>query len=294
MKNFFTREIKIGLMFLVTVAILFFGLNFLKGINIFTTSNRYFVVFENIDGLVVSNSVTIKGYKVGQVRRIDYDFTKQRPFLVEISVEDNVRLPKGTVVYLADEGLMGGKILDIQFAQNATMHISGDTIATDVEKGLFSTFGEYLPKIDLIISNLDTTMVLVKELVNSPSLHKGLNSFSTTMDNLNVTMAQLKLATANLPATMSKLDDLATNIKSKVNDLEVAKLTTSIDKTLQNIEMFSQRLNSQNSSLGLLMNDRAVYDNLNSTIKNADALMIDLKANPKRYVNFSVFGKKEK
>jgi len=294
MKNFFTREVKIGLVFVVAVAILFFGLNFLKGINIFTPSNRYFANYEDVGGLVVSNPVMIKGFKVGQVRSIEYDFAKTEPFTVEISVNEDIKLPLGTIFTLKDEGLLGGKMIEIQLGNSADMHKSGETLATKIEGNFLSQLSELAPKLEQTFDNLDSIMLSVKTLVNSPSLHNGIDKFDATMTDLRTTMAQLKIATSNLPKTMATLDRVTSNLDKKINELDVAKLMAQIDKTLANAESFTEKLNNKNSTLGLLMNDRNVYDNLNTTVKSANALLVDLKQNPKRYVHFSVFGKKDK
>jgi len=294
MKNFFTREVKIGLVFVVAAVILFFGLNYLKGINIFTPSNRYFATYQDVGGLVVSNPVMIKGYKVGQVRSIKYDFKKQEPFVVEISVNEDIKLPLGTILSLKDEGLLGGKMIDVQLGSNENMHKSGDMLATKTEKNLLSQISGLAPKLEQVFDNLDSIMLSVKTLVNSPSLHNGIGKFDATMTDLRASMAQLKLATVNLPKTMTTLDNVATSLDKKINELEVAKLMAQIDKTLTNIDGFAEKLNNKNSTLGLLMNDRSVYDNLNKTVKSANALLVDLKQNPKRYVHFSLFGKKDK
>lgn len=294
MKNFFTREVKIGLVFVIAAAILFFGLNFLKGINIFTPSNHYYATYKDVGGLVVSNPVMIKGYKVGQVRTIEYDFTADMPFTVEIAVNKDIKLPKGTVLSLKDEGLMGGKMIDIQLSVSKDLHKSGDILATKVEGNFLSQLSELAPKLEQTFDSLDTIMLSVKTLVNSPSLHNGIDKFDATMADLRTTMAQLKIATANLPKTMKTLDNVAANLDQKINELDVAKLMAQIDKTLESVQNFSNNLNNKNSTLGLLMNDRSVYDELNNTVKSANALLVDLKQNPKRYVNITVFGKKNK
>ena len=294
MKKFFTREVKIGLVFVVAAAILFFGFNYLKGINIFTPSNHYYATYKDVGGLVVSNPVNIKGYKVGQVRSIKYDFSKTEPFVVEIAVNKDIKLPKGTILALTDEGLLGGKMIDVQLSNSNNMHKSGDFLATKVTDGLLAKISEFVPKLEQTFDNLDSIMLSVKTLVNSPSLHNGIDKFDAIMTDLHTTMAQLKLATANLPKTMATLDNVSVNLDKKINDLDIAKLMAQIDKTLANIDNFSEKLNNKNSTLGLLINDRNVYDNLNTTVKSANALLVDIKQNPKRYVHFSVFGKKDK
>jgi len=294
MKNFFTRDVKIGLVFVVAAAILFFGLNYLKGINIFTPSNRYFATYKDVGGLVVSNPVTIKGYKVGQVRSIKYNFSTDEPFVVEISVNEDIKLPKGTILSLKDEGLLGGKMIEIQLSKSTDMYKSGEMLATKVEGNFLSKLSELAPKLESTFESLDSIMFSVKALVNSPSLHNGIDKFDGTMADLRITMSQLKLATANLPKTMTTLDNVAINLDKKIGELDVAKLMAQIDKTLANVESFSEKLNNKNSTLGLLMNDRSVYDRLDKTVESANALLVDLKQNPKRYVHFSVFGKKDK
>ena len=294
MKHFFTREVKIGLVFVVATAILFFGMNYLKGINIFTPSNHYFANYKDVGGLVVSNPVMIKGFKVGQVRTIKYDFAKEEPFVVEISVNEDIKLPKGTIFSLKDEGLLGGKMIEIQLGKSADLHKSGETLLTKVEGNFLSQLSELAPKLEQTFDNLDSIMLSVKTLVNSPSLHNGIDKFDSTMADLRITMSQLKIATANLPKTMTTLDNVATNLDKKIGELDVAKLMAQIDKTLANVESFSEKLNSKTSTLGLLMNDRSVYDRLDKTVESANALLVDLKQNPKRYVHFSVFGKKDK
>jgi phospholipid/cholesterol/gamma-HCH transport system substrate-binding protein len=294
MKNFFIREVKIGLTFVIAIAILFFGLNYLKGINIFTPSNHYFAKYRNVNGLVTSNPVMIKGYKIGQVRAVKYNFTEQEPFLVEIFVNEDIKLPQGTILTLADEGLLGGKIIEIELGNSGRLHKSGDTLATAVAENLLSKISELAPKLQETFENLDSVLFGVKALVNSKSLHNGINRFDDTMADLNISMMQLKKATANLPATMATLNRITVNLDKKINDFDVAGLMAKINETLANVQSFTEKLNSKNSSIGLLLNDRVVYDNLNTTINSANLLLVDLKEHPKRYVHFSVFGKKDK
>jgi len=294
MKKFFTREVKIGLTFAVAIAILFFGFNYLKGINIFTPSNHYFAVYKDLKGLVVSNPVLIKGYKVGQVRSIKYNFSAEEPFVVEIAVNKDIKLPQGTVLLLADEGLMGGKMVNVQLNSNPVMHKSGDTLATAVQENFLAQISQLAPKLEQTFDSLDSILSSVKTLVNSAPLHDGIDKFGSTMTELHSTASQLKTATANLPRTMATLDNVATNLDKKIGELDVAKLMAQINQTLASVNSFTEQLNSKNSTLGLLINDRSVYDNLNTTVQSANSLLVDIKQNPKRYVHFSVFGKSSK
>ncbi len=288
-----SKEVKIGFWFILAIALAFYMLNFLKGINIFTPTNRYFAVYEDIGGLAVSNAVNIKGYKVGQVRSIKYNFKQQESFVVEVSINKDIKLPKGTVFMLKDDGLMGGKIIDIRLGDSGDNMTSGDTITSAVEANLMTQLGEYMPKIARVVDNLDSISTNINHLVADPSLKAAVKDIAPTIENLNKTMANLRQVTASLPATLAKLDHVAVVAGEKVESLDIVGMQTRLNSTLTEFNNFTQKLNDKNSTLGLLLNDRNLYDNLNSTVKSADSLMIDLKANPKRYVHFSVFGKKK-
>lgn len=292
MEKINSKEVKIGLAFAVAIAVLFFGLNFLKGINIFSASNRYYAVYQDIGGLVVSNAVNIKGYKVGQVRSIKYDFKSSMPFVVELAINKDIKLPKGTVFVLADDGLMGGKIIDIRLGNSSEYITASDTIDTEVAGNILSELSSFMPRISAIVDNLDSLTANVNSLVSDPKLKKTLGSLSSTMDNLNSTIHQLKQSSSTLPATMNHLNSIVANLDTKIEQLDVNAMMIQINGTLANVENFTQKLNNPNSSLGLLLNERTVYENLNSTIQSANNLLIDLKANPKRYVSISVFGGK--
>ncbi|EFI16375.1 mce related protein [Bacteroidetes oral taxon 274 str. F0058] len=288
-----SKELKIGLTFVITIIILFFGLNFLKGINIFSSTNTYYAVYKDIDGLVPSNTVSIKGYKVGQVKKVRYNFNSEKPFLVEVTVNKDIKLPKGTVFYLADEGLISGKMIDISLGTGSELIKPKDTVPTDVRDPLTEKISEYMPQISSVISNLEAITHNVNVLLTDESLKHAIGSLGPTVDNLNKTINQLRASTASLPSTMDKFNGIATTLDNKLNQFDVNAIMTKLNNTLANAENFTQKLNNRNSSLGLLLNDRTTYDKLNSTIQSADNLLIDIKENPKRYINVSVFGSKK-
>lgn len=155
-KNFFNKEVKIGLMVIIAIFLLYFGINFLKGIDIFSPTRSYYSVYEKLDGLETSSPVFIKGYKVGQVDKIQYDFSQQKPFVVKISIEKNIRLPEGTKIELFDNGLMGGKALQLILNQSDDEHYfqPGDTIPSQISVGLMGQItNSLLPKIENISSH---------------------------------------------------------------------------------------------------------------------------------------------
>ena len=298
MKKIFTREVKIGLSFIAAVVCIIFGLNFLKGINIFAPSNRYYAEFDNLDGLVVSNNVVVRGYKVGQVTEITYDFTLEHPFVVTILVDDAIRLPLGSTMLLRDDGLMGGKVIDIVYGNQTELHAVGDTVPSDVAPGLMAVVGQLVPRLEGTISHVDSVLESVNSLVASPEIKNSLKLVERITADLQVSSAQLKrVMNTQLPGIMSDINTVTGDLKKVSGDLrqiEFAELFARIDHTVNNLQVFSEKLNSSEGTIGKLMNDNALYDNLNTTVGSVNELVVDLKANPKRYVHFSLFGAREK
>lgn len=298
LKKLFTKEVKIGIAFIVAAAFIFFGINYLKGINIFTPSNHYYAEFDQLGGLVTSNGVFVKGYKVGQVRDIKYDFNREHPFVVDLLVNDDIKLPKGSKVVLKDDGLIGGKIIELVYADAEELYRSGDTIPSEMEGGLMAQFGALVPKLEHTFEQVDSLLSSLNTITSSSEVKNSLSSIEQTTADLKKTSAQLnKLMNNQVPTILSDVNTITGDLKKvsgELKQVEFAQLFERIDKTVNNLQIFSDNLNSQNGTLGLLMTDKSLYNNLNNTVKSADNLLIDLKTNPKRYVHFSLWGPKEK
>ena len=298
LKKLFTKEVKIGLAFIIGLICLLFGVNYLKGINIFTPSNHYYAQFDQLGGLVSSNGVFVKGYKVGQVREISYDFTREHPFLIDLLIDDNVKLPKGSKFVLKDDGLMGGKIIDLVLTKEETLHASGDTIPSEIQAGFMAQIEGLMPKLNHTFSQVDSVLASINAITSSSEVKNSLNSIEKATADLQSSSAQLKKVMNNqVPTILGDVNAITSDLKKVSADLkqiEFADLFASVDKTINNLKTFSENLNSPNGTLGLLMTDKTLYYNLNTTVQNADNLLIDLKANPKRYVHFSLWGGKEK
>ena len=301
-KKYFTREVKVGIMAIVAIFVLYFGLNFLKGIDIFSPVNYYYGSYENLGGLVASSPVYIKGYKVGQVEEIKYDFSKQNSFVVKISVSNNIQLPKGTFIQLYDEGLMGGKAIQLIYAPitaSQSMYEPNDTIETNVGEGLMNRLtSNLLPKIETISTQADSLIRSVRVLVESKNLTKSLASIESTTANLAVSSSQLKKMMSNdVPHILNDVNVLTSDFKQisgNLKKIDYAATFASIDHTIANLNLISEKMNGTEGTIGLLLNNKDLYNNLSSTASNADKLVIDLKQNPKRYVHFSLFGSKSK
>ncbi|MEI8085883.1 MAG: MlaD family protein [Paludibacter sp.] len=301
-KKYFTREVKVGIMAIVAIFVLYFGLNFLKGIDIFSPVNYYYGSYENLGGLVASSPVYIKGYKVGQVEEIKYDFSKINSFVIKISVSNNIKLPKGTIIQLYDEGLMGGKAIQLLYApvtSSQSMYAPNDTIATNVGEGLMAKLtGNLLPEIQTISTQADSLIRSVRLLVDNKNLTKSLASIENTSANLAVSSSQLKKMMSNdVPHLLSDVNVITTDFKQisgNLKKIDYAATFASINHTIANLNLISEKMNGSEGTIGLLLNNKDLYNNLSSTASNADKLVVDLKQNPKRYVHFSLFGSKSK
>lgn len=303
------KETKIALTAVVALILLFIGLNFLKGVNVFQSTNTYYVKFKDVAGLAVSNPVYANGYAVGIVRRIDFDYDKAENVLVTIELDDEMRVPEQTRAELESE-LMGGVKMSLVLGPNPTRHIAlGDTIYGGMHQGVMDKMGRLIPVVETLLPKLDSVMSNINRLTGDSALVQILHQTSALATNLNESSAQLNRMMKNdIPQTLAHLKKTsahAEHITGELAKIDMVAMTNSLNETLANANAFSkklnhmtddlnQKMNGKDNTLGLFLNDRGVYDNLNSTLENANELMKDLKLHPKRYVHFSVFGKKDK
>lgn len=298
MKN----EIKIAITAIVCIAILIVGINFLKGINIFHGTNSYYVKLKNAKQLAVSNMVYANGYPVGSIREIDYQYEDNSSVVVLIELDKNIRLPKGTTASL-ETPLMGGVIMHLILGQNpADLMTPLDTIIGNETLGAMDQLSAMMPAIERMIPKLDSILTNVNRLTGNPALQQTLANAAEITENLKHTSAKLdRMMADELKGTLQNAETLTGNlakvdVDGTVNNLN-ATLTdarTLVGQLQRTMEDVSRQLNGTEGTLGALMNDRTLYDNLNHTVQSADSLVTDLKAHPKRYVHFSVFGKKDK
>lgn len=301
-KKFFSREVKVGLMAIGALFVLYFGLNFLKGVNIFSPISYYYASYQNLDGLIKSSPVYVKGYKVGQVEEIKYDFSKVESFVIKVGIERDIQLPIGARMELFDDGLMGGKAVQLVYepiVSSQKMYASGDTLASNIARGLMSQLsGTLLPKIESISIQTDSLIRSVRKLVGSKEINKSLKSIESTTSDLAVSSAQLKKMINNdMPKLMNNVNLITSDfskISGNLKSIDFAATFASINHTIANLNLVTDKMNSTEGTIGLLLNDKDLYIHLSNTAANADKLVLDLKENPKRYVHFSVFGRKSK
>ena len=301
MNKIFTKEVKIALVAIVALVLLFFGLNFLKGLTLFSSSATYNMSFKDLKGLSESTAIYADGYKVGTVTSIKYDYENAGNVLVKCDIDPQLRIPKGSQAEIESD-LMGNIKVNLLLANNPKEKIEpGGLIMGIDEKGMMAQFQEVLPTVMAIVPKLDSIVTSVNTILANPSIVNILRNAEDMTANLKVTTSELNSLAMQLnrsvPGMMQHANATLQNTETLTGNLakvDVDATMKKIDNTLDNLEQMSKALNNREGTLGLLMYDKGVYNNLNSTMRHADSLMIDLKAHPKRYVHFSVFGKKDK
>lgn len=297
----FSKEIQIALVAIVGLVVLFIGLQFLKGLNLFSTDSRYFVKFDNISGLSVSSPVYANGYRVGVVEEIIFDYEKRGDIVAVVGVDKKLRLPQGSFAEIASD-LLGNIKLELVFGSDAsTLMAPGDTLTGGLQLGAMARAADMIPQIEKMLPKLDSILASVNTLLADPALANSLHNVDQITADFTKTTKELNLLTASINRQMPEILQNANGVLANtnkltgnLNDLDIAATMGHVNTTLQNVEQMTAMLNSKEGTLGLLMRDPSLYWNLNSTMMHADSLMIDLKSHPKRYVHFSVFGKKDK
>lgn len=305
----FTKEVKIALAAIVAIIAVYLLINFLKGVNVFKSSNTYYVSFANIQGLAVSNAVYANGYPVGTVRSIDYDYAKNDGVIVGIDLNDNVRLPRGTHAEL-EVSLMGDIKMNLILGKNVADNVEqGDTIQGGMYQGAMDAAANLVPVVAQMLPKMDSILTNLTRLSSDPALQQTLANAAKMSGDLATLSANLaQVSNSELPRIAANLNAISQNMNTFSGKLA----STDVDATMQNLQgtitqmsqltgelngtvkQLNTKINGTDNTLGLMLNDRGLYDNLNRTASSADSLLTDLRLRPKRYVHFSIFGKKDK
>ena len=296
--KYITKEVRIGIAGIVALCVLIYGINWLKGIHMFQPSSYFYAKFENVNGLTKSSPVFADGVREGIVRDSYYDYAKPGNVIVEVELDTELRIPKGSSAELVSE-LMGGVRMNILLANNPReKYAVGDTIPGTLNNGMMESAAKLIPKVEEMLPKLDSILISLNNILGDKSIPATLHSIEKTTANLAVVSSQVKgLMSNDIPQLTSKLNTIGDNfvvISGNLKEVDYAATFKKIDETLANVKILTEKLNSKDNTIGLLFNDPTLYNNLNATTENAASLLEDLKEHPKRYVHFSLFGKKDK
>ena len=299
MKKFFRKEVKIAIDVIISLAFLFWGIEYLKGINLFKPVNFYYVHFKNVDGLTDSAPVTVNGYQVGQVREIIYDYDTGN-LRVLLSMDKSLRIPlKSEAVITSD--VLGTAQIELNLSNNKEYYKVGDELVGTSEAGLMDNVSnELLPSVAAIMPKIDSLLTNLNKVVSNPALNKSLNRLDNITANLEKSSRQLSVVMGHsVPGILDNVGGITKNIDAMTGDLKdvAASLKTLpldstmnyVNSTASNLKQITDKVNGTDSSIGLLLNDKGLYNHIDHTVLSLDSLFMDLKKNPKRYVTFKIF-----
>ena len=299
MKKIVTKEFIIGICVLVALVVLFFGIDFLRGINLFQPTNFYHASYSNVAGLEIAAPVTIDGYKVGQVREINFDFNSPGEIDVVLALDEKLSLPTDSRAVI-ESGLMNGASIRIIMGKASEKIPVGGNVQTAVVPDLMSALsGGLMPAVENILPKVDSLLYNLNLLVSDPALLTSIQRLDAITSNVELATVGLNHTMNNqLPTVMNDAGKITTNLDTVVQNLAVlsAQLKAlplqstmaNVDATTSNLVKFSNQLNDQNSTLGLLMNDPELYNKLNRVAADVDSLIVDIKRNPKRYISIKL------
>ncbi|MDD7317844.1 MAG: MlaD family protein [Prevotella sp.] len=299
--KFFTKEVKIALVAIVGLVVLFYGLNFLKGLSLFSTENTYYIKFKDVSGLSPSSPLYAGGFKVGVVKEVLFDYDRPEEVKVMVNVDKNLKMPEGTSAEIVSD-MLGNVQVNLLFGGNrARMLEPGAVIEGRTNDGALGQVKKMIPSLEKMLPKLDSIMTSLNTLLADPAVAQSLHNVETVTANLttstrelNTLMAQLNRDVPAMTQRAGRLMDNANVVAENLTKIDVEQTMRKVNSTLDNVQQFTEQLNSNNGSLGLLMRDPTLYSNLNSTMRSADSLLINMREHPKRYVHFSLFGRKDK
>jgi phospholipid/cholesterol/gamma-HCH transport system substrate-binding protein len=309
-----SNETKIGALTAVSITILILAYSFLKGNDVFSGSNKFYAVYRSVEGLTVSKPVLVNGFQIGLVSKMELH--QDGRTTVEFKINSKYNVPENTLAKLESTDLLGGKAIVFQLGNSPKFAEDKDTLRADIQGSLAESLQPIQRKAEILMTKVDSAMTAINHILN-PNFQKNVDrsfaSIANSLETLQATtrkldaivgaqsghinqiMANADATSANLKVSTARLDAIASNFQKFSGDLANSNIKGTLDnanKAVSDLQATMAKVNSTDGSLGLLLNDTKMYDNLNNASKNLDNLFIDLKAHPSRYVHFSIFGKK--
>lgn len=319
-----SKELKIGLVVTSAIGFFIWGINFLKGRDLFSHKYELYAIYPKIDGLIEANPLLVNGFKVGQINKISLikDNKGQYGVLVKFLLTEDVQIPKHSIAKAVSSDLLGSKAVEIIYSNETEFVQSGDTLIAETEEGLKTTVSKQLQplqqKIEGLLSSVDSVMTIVEVVLNDKTrenLSKSFESIKKAIESLEQTAYKMDDLVASEKAKISsiltklnslagmleqntgKIDNIIGNFSTLSDSLAKSNLKSAIDeadKTLAELNKLVAQINSGQGTLGKLVKNDSLYNNLNKASDDLDKLMKDLRINPERYIHFSVFGRKDK
>ena len=303
-----SKEVKVAILAIVAIVVLYFGFMFLKGSDLFSDTNTYYVVYDDVDGLTTSNPVMLNGIRVGTVQEMTLLPDQENQIRVQIEVLKELAIGDSTIAALGNSDLLGGKAITLYPGNSTTLFDGGERLIAYKESSITDIISS---KTVPVIDRVDTTLARVNRILESEAkdnvqdilanvratteaINQMLRANQQSINRITDNTAEL---TASLQQTQRYIDQLALNlvqITDAVEPEEINKLIANANDAVAELEAATTKLNAGEGSLGRLLNDEGLYENLNRSTRSLDLLLRDFQTNPKRYVNFSVFGRKDK
>ena len=306
----FRKEVKVGVLAVVGILMSVFSYNYLKGFNLFEKNRSFKIIYEKVDGLSISNPVTLNGFKIGNVKKINFNPDNTKELIVDIIIENDVSFPKTSYAELYETGLIGGKAIAIipDYSNDSTVALDGDYLRGSIKPGLTELVNQILPQVQLQLEIVMKNAEIVLENINSlfdaetkAQLKSSVDDFSNLTNQLSETSnaisklilensQNISISVENIRLSSERISDVSKSLSPKT----IKDITTNLDSVLSNLKNISKNLNSSSGTFGKLINDDNVYQNLDSTINELKVLIEDVRNNPNKYINFSVIGRKYK
>ena len=275
----YAREVKVGVLAVVCAGILYFGFNFLKGVNIFSPTDCYYGQFERSNGLTEQAPVYILGHKVGLVESINYDFTRTPAITVGVSINDDITLPIGTHMALVADGLLGGAAIELLLPEDTGVaHKGGDTLTTTIVPGLMESLQAG------VLANLDSLLAETNVLISNLTSEMEMGSLNATLRNIEQITSDLKVSGKDirqfthgqLPSIIARIDTTIAELQVIVTNVKDANVQNTVEDLNETIRLLNELLQSEDGTLGLLLNDTELHDNLNTALKNLDKAVLNV------------------
>ena len=295
-KRLTRQTVKIGFFTLLAIVILYLGITYLKGLSISARSKTYYVAMNDVTGINVATRVFVNGYKVGSVRKMEYDYLNNGETILTLTLDPDIKLPQGTQVQVAQTLLSGALVnLVLPEVETGAYLNAKDTIPMSTHrsaKSLEQLQSEFVPRLSTTLSRMDSVLLQANAILSNPNIEPTLADVRQSARHINASSAQLQQSLRSLPTIMGRIDHTSANVESfasRLDSLQLQETVANLESTSRELKSFTQRLNQSSGPVGRLLNEDGLYNRIDSVTTSLDALIQDIKEHPKKYVKLSLF-----